>query len=195
MGKTAQLQSEVTWTTSEEIVNPYNYRVCGKFYPHWLKQTNAQQCKIGMQLEKLLSVFKWVKVNRRTIGVNGRANLRNHFWIFQIISDTMLRLELLEFFGYSSLIFFFFFTWWTSWERYFIWELYCLSSRLTAALTDWGIKCLAMEFWICTIFSWTLDKTEHTQFAFLNTEDKAEGCLCTSVWQTNGLGAHQNGRW
>lgn len=107
MGKTAQLQSKFTWTTSEEIVNPYNYRVCGKFYPHWLKQTNAQQCKKGMQLEKLLSVFMWVKVNRRTIGVNGRANLRNHFWIFQIISDTILRLELLEFFGYSSLIFFF----------------------------------------------------------------------------------------
>lgn len=35
-----------------------------------------------------------------------------------------------------------------------------------------------------TMFSWTLDKTEHTEFAFLNSEDKAEHAGAR-VWQTN----------
>lgn len=160
----------------------------------------------GMQLEKLLSVIKWVKVNRRTIGINVRTNLRNHFWIFQNISDTILKLELLEFFGYSSLFFFssshdkylekgILFGNYTLFIKQVYWEFtifignytlfikqaYCGPGRMRDKMLGYELVKVS-----CTMFSWTLDKAEHTEFAFLNSEDKAEGaCAPVWHWQTN----------
>lgn len=61
----------------------------------------------------------------------------------------------------------------------FLKQAYCSPGRMRDKML--GHELVKVSY---TMFSWTFDKTEHNKFAFLNSEDKAEGA-CTPVWQTD----------